>query len=89
MDEQIDEHDEMRSERSAVEEQDEEEEEQIIDNRSIQGDTELEIPSYFCNTCMQPHFNKCFAIPSTLSVSSDQNSFTSNFKSQSKNHHKG
>jgi|LauGreDrversion4_2_1035121.scaffolds.fasta_scaffold467811_1 hypothetical protein len=62
----MDEHYEILSERSAAAE----EEEQAIDNRSMQGDTELEIPSYYCTTCKKPHFEKCFAVPSTLSTTS-------------------
>lgn len=37
---QLNENEEFQSERS--------EEEHIIDNRSIQGDIEMELPSYYC-----------------------------------------
>ena len=37
------------------------EEEQIIDNRSIpEEDMEMELPSYYCFFCKQPHFHKGF-----------------------------
>jgi uncharacterized phosphosugar-binding protein len=66
MDEQVEEMDEVLSEGSAAEEED-----QMIDNRSIVGDGEVEIPSYFCNVCKVPHFQKCFISSSTLSTCSD------------------
>lgn len=48
MDEQQkdEENDDTLTERSAAAEEDEQ-----IDNRSIAGDLELDIPSYFCHTC--------------------------------------
>lgn len=68
MDEQVDEDEELlseeRSESAVAAEM--EEEKLFTDNRSIQGENELEMPNFYCIGCKQHHFSKCFETSATL-----------------------
>ena len=73
MDEQQDEDEEILSQRSGTTLV-EIEEEKFTDNRSIQGDNDIDMMPqfYYCTSCKQTHFTKCFETLSGCSEGNNQ-----------------